>query len=349
MNTENKKTDIRDLTLDELTAWLAGQKIAPYRAGQIFRWLYQRHADGFGEMTDLGKDIRKQLHEYFFIGCPEKEKVEMSWDRTRKFLFRLADGNRIESVLIPEKDHYTLCVSTQAGCAQGCRFCMTAKGGLHRNLSSGEIIAQIRDAAAQTGAEASMRLRNLVFMGMGEPLANYPNLKKALDILTDGDCGMKFSPRHVTVSTAGLVPMMEKLGKETDINLAVSLNAADNETRSRLMPINRKYPLDILLKACKNYPLKPRQRITFEYILIRGINDSPEDARKLVKLLRPIKAKLNLIPFNTHSGSEFQTPREDSIRQFQKVLTDANYTAVIRHSKGADISAACGQLSASAP
>lgn len=345
MNSQTKQTDIKNLSRQELLAWLAEHKISSYRAGQIFRWIYLRQTDRFEEMSDLSLDIRQMLAEHFYVGRLEKEKIETSNDGTKKFLFRLEDGKGIESVLIPEKDHYTLCISTQAGCAQGCRFCHTAQSGLQRNLSTAEILAQIRDTAAGIAENDPRRLSNLVFMGMGEPLANYPNLIRALQIITDGDYGMKFSTRRVTVSTAGLVPMMEKLGRESDVNLAVSLNAADNETRSILMPINRKYPLEILIEACRNYSLKPRQRITFEYILMKGINDSPEDAKRVVKLLRPVKAKLNLIPFNEHPGCEFHRPEETDIRRFQEILVNANYTAVIRYSKGADISAACGQLS----
>lgn len=347
MNIFNKQTDIKNFSRQKLLEWLAQQKISSYRTGQIFRWIYLRQTDRFEEMSDLSLEIRQLLAEHFYVERLQKEKLETSEDGTQKFLFRLEDGKGIESVLIPEKDHYTLCISTQAGCAQGCRFCHTAQAGLQRNLTSGEILAQIRDTAAGIAEEDPRRLSNLVFMGMGEPLANCKNLIRALEIITDGDYGMKFSTRRVTVSTSGLVPMMEKLGRESDVNLAVSLNAADNETRTMLMPVNRKYPLEVLMDACRNYPLKPRQRITFEYILIKGINDSPEDAKRLVKLLRPVKAKINLIPFNEHPGCAFHRPEESAIRRFQEILVNANYTAVIRYSKGADISAACGQLNAS--
>lgn len=340
------KTDIKEFTREQLISWLKEQNIAPYRAGQIMKWVYLSQTDRFEQMTDLGKDIRALLDKNFIIHRLEKKRLEVSKDGSIKYLFRLSDGNNIESVLIPEKDHYTLCISSQAGCAQGCKFCLTAKGGLKRSLSMGEIIAQVRDTVNDIQADDTRRLTNIVVMGMGEPLANYKNMVNALGIITDGDFGLKFSTRRITVSTAGIVPKLSTLEQDTGVNIAISLNAADNKTRDMLMPVNRKYPLEKLIEACKNYPLRPRRRITFEYILIKGINDTPEDAKRLVKLLRPVKAKVNLIPFNEHPGSDFQRPDEQSILRFQKILLNNNYTAVIRYSKGLDISAACGQLSA---
>jgi len=221
---------------------------------------------------------------------------------------------------------------------------MTAAGGFERNLSRAEIIAQVRDI--KNAMDDPERLSNIVFMGMGEPLANYQNLVSAIGVITDNDAGLRFAGRRVTVSTAGLVPKMAALGRDTKVNLAVSLNAADNETRSRLMPINRTYPLEALLEACRQYPLQPGRRITFEYILIKGINDSPDDARRLSKLLHPIRCKINLIPFNPHGGCDFQRPSEAVIQAFYDVLFAKNYTVIIRRSKGQDISAACGQLRA---
>ena len=242
---------------------------------------------------------------------------------------------------IPEKNHDTLCISSQVGCAQGCRFCLTARGGLLRNLTSGEMIAQVRDVIHNS---PDRRLTNIVVMGMGEPLANYRNVVKALGIITDVETGLGITSRRVTLSTAGIAPRLADLGRDTDVNLAISLNAADDATRSRLMPINRKYPIGELLAACARYPLKPRRRITFEYILIKGINDTDEDAQRLAALLAPLQAKINLIPFNEHPESEFKRPDDDRIRQFQAILVKKNFTAVVRHSKGQDISAACGQL-----
>ncbi len=342
-------TDLKNLTRDQLTAWLATRGIASYRATQIMKWVYLRQMDRFEEMTDLGKPLRALLPDYFTIDRLHRVQTETSRDGAIKYLFELHDDRCIESVLIPEKNHYTICISTQAGCAQGCRFCLTARGGFRRNLTPGEIVGQVRDIARDIAADDPLRLTNIVFMGMGEPLANYDNLVRAIDILTDQQAGMQFSPRRVTVSTAGLVPEIYRLGHDTEINLAVSLNAADNKTRNRIMPVNRRYPVEELIRACQAYPLKNRRRITIEYILMKGINDTPEDAGKLARLLRPVRSKINLIPFNEHAESEFRRPDEETVSRFQEVLHHHNYTAVIRHSKGQDISAACGQLSARMP
>ncbi len=350
MTSTSKKEDIKDYSVDQLILWLQDHGIKPYRAAQILKWTYLHQADTFEIMTDISKKIRPLLSTHFSIKRLEKVDVEISGDGSRKYLFRLEDGKHSEAVLIPEKNRHTLCISTQVGCAQGCRFCLTAKGGFVRDLTMGEIIAQIRDIQndLQNNPIDSKPLINIVLMGMGEPLANYNNVIKAIDIITNSDFGLKFSNRRVTLSTAGLVPKLSDLGRDTKINLAISLNATDNRTRSMLMPVNRRYPIEQLLDACKNYPLAPRRKITFEYILIKGINDSVEDANRLVKLLRPIKSKINLIPFNEHNGSDFKRPEESVIHQFQEILHQNNYTAIIRHSKGQDISAACGQLRANA-
>jgi 23S rRNA (adenine2503-C2)-methyltransferase len=344
MLTEPMKKNILEFSGDQLRSWLAEREIAAYRADQIQKWIYLRQADNFDFMTDLSKDIRSMLSQQFKIGRLETELVETSRDGSSKYLFKLNDGKRIESVLIPERDHYTLCVSSQVGCAQDCGFCLTAVGGFERNLSRGEIVAQVRDINKDLGDQ--IRLTNIVFMGMGEPLANYKNLLSAIGILTDNDAGLRFASRRVTVSTAGLVPKITALGRDTRVNLAVSLNATDNKTRNRLMPINRKYPLEKLMEACRQYLPAPGRRITFEYILIKGINDSVDDAERLAKLLRPIRCKVNLIPFNTHEGCDFERPAEAVIQAFYDVLFAKNYTVIIRRSKGQDISAACGQLKA---
>ena len=338
-----KKTDIKELTNDQLVLWLQSKGLEPYRAVQILKWIYLRQADTFDIMTDVGKQIRKLLSRHFSIARLEKARIETSQDGSKKYLFKLNDGKYVESVLIPEKDHYTLCISSQVGCAQGCRFCLTARGGLVRNLTRGEIIAQVRDISKCLGG--SKRLTNIVLMGMGEPLANYSNVVSAINTITDSN-GLGFSSRRLTVSTAGLVPKLSDLGRDTTVNLAISLNATDNKTRNMLMPINRKYPLEKLLDACAGYPLLSRRRITFEYVLIKGVNDSIKDAKRLVELLRPIRAKINLIPFNEYEGSEFNRPEESAILNFKETLNKNNYTAIIRHSKGQDISAACGQLRA---
>lgn len=340
----SKQMDIKNLSKEQLGAWLEANGVKPYRAGQIFKWVFSHQVDQFNSMTNLGQELREKLSVHFVISRLKTERIETSRDGSNKYLFTLADGNHVETVLIPEKNHFTLCISTQVGCAMGCRFCLTARDGFIRNLSPGEIVSQVRDILKHTGTRP---LSNIVLMGMGEPLANYANVVQAIRILTDRDFGLEFSTRKVTLSTAGLVPELLQLGKDVTINLAISLNATDNETRNQLMPINRKYPLESLLEACRQYPLAPRKRITFEYILIQGINDSPEDALRLSKLLRPIRSKVNLIPFNEHPGSLFQRPDEKSIQKFQDILIQHHYTAMVRNSKGQDISAACGQLRAS--
>ncbi len=340
-----EKIDIKELTKAELVSWLEDHGLKKYRADQIHKWVYTHQSDDFEEMTDLGKKHRKLLSDHFTVGRLEQVAVETSTDGTRKFLFRLSDDQHIESVLIPGEERMTLCISSQSGCAQACEFCLTAKGGFKRNLTAGEIIGQVRDLKKLL-EDTNTPLTNIVFMGMGEPLANYKNVVNALAVINDGDFGLKISARRVTVSTAGLVPKMEALGRDTRANLAVSLNATDNETRTRLMPVNRKYPMEMLLEACRTYPLAPRDKITFEYILISGINDSDEDARRLVKLLAPIASKVNLIPFNEHAESEFKCPSNNRVHRFLQILHDNGYTAIIRKSMGQDISAACGQLSA---
>jgi 23S rRNA (adenine2503-C2)-methyltransferase len=346
MATEASQIDIKDLSRQQLANWLKDRGRRPFRTDQILRWIYLRQADRFGEMTNIGKPLRADLEAAFVNSRLHVESEATSRDGSRKLLFRLRDGLHIETVIIPEKDHFTLCISSQVGCSHGCRFCMTAKGGLARNLSAGEIISQVRDVLHQTHAQGGMPLTNIVFMGMGEPLANFPNVVQALAVITNGDYGLKISARRVTVSTVGLVPGMADLGRDTRVNLAVSLNAADDDTRNRLMPINRKYPIADLIAACRRYPLPPRRKITFEYILIKGVNDSMADAQRLVNLLRPVKAKINLIPFNEHPGSEFRRPEASRIHQFQELLADHHYTVIVRHSKGQDIGAACGQLRA---
>jgi 23S rRNA (adenine2503-C2)-methyltransferase len=344
MDLEMERINLLDVSRERLAEWLAGRGVAAYRAGQVLNWVYRRQAESFDAMSDLGKELRALLAQEFRIPRLSILARQTSSDGSAKYLFGLEDGERIETVLIPERDHCTLCVSSQVGCAQNCRFCLTAKGKLRRNLSAGEILAQVRDVRRQLPDPG--QLTNIVFMGMGEPLANLENLLGALALITDSDVGLGFAARRVTVSTAGLVPQMLEFGRRSRVSLAVSLNAADDDTRSRLMPINRTYPLEALLEACRSYPLPPGRRITFEYILIKGVNDSPEDARRLARLLHPIRCKVNLIPFNPHAGSGFERPPEQAILAFQEVLLRKYFTVIIRHSKGQDISAACGQLRA---
>ena len=352
-NTKNKilkeDQDIKEFTRQELEFFFEKNGMRSFRAGQIFKWIYLRQADSFDEMTDLSKKLREILKQTFTIPRLELENSEKSIDGTEKFLFRLHDGKHVESVLIPEKNHYTLCISSQVGCAQGCRFCLTAKGGFERNLTTSEIVSQVRDARkilSDRDGDNFLPLSNIVFMGMGEPLANYNAVINALAIITDSDYGLKFSTRRVTVSTSGMVPEIKKLGLETSANLAVSLNATNDKTRSMLMPINRRYPLKELLSACREFKMKPRNKITFEYILIKDINDTDEDALRLVKILAPIRSKVNLIPFNEHDKSDFKRPSAAKINHFLQMLLDRNITAITRKSKGDDISAACGQLKA---
>lgn len=332
------RIDLKNLTLEELTDFLAGMGKERFRASQVMRWMYNRMVDDFDAMSDLSKALRTELQQRARISRLESEVTEESRDGTRKYLFRLEDGETIETVRIPMEDNRaTLCISTQVGCAMGCVFCHTGSFGLVRNLTSGEIVNQVC-AALVDGP-----VNNIVLMGMGEPLHNLDNVVKALQILYLTE-GLAFSPRKVTLSTAGLVPEMLELGQRIRVNLAVSLNATTDEVRNQLMPINRRYPLDQLIDACRQYPLQPRQRITFEYILIRGINDSDQDARRLVKLLHGVQAKVNLIPFNEHSASPFKAPTGDRVTRFQEHLLNRGMVAIRRASKGQDISAACGQL-----
>ncbi len=320
-----------------------------YRARQIFDWLYRKLAGSFDEMTNISKDERALLANHFAIPSLTVLYTDVSADGTMKFLFGLEDGHTIESVLIPDKDRLTLCISSQVGCSQGCRFCLTGSGGFERNLKAWEIADQVLTAEKylETGGYGrgiKRRITNIVLMGMGEPLANFDEVAAALRLITV-EHGLGFSGRRVTLSTAGLVPGIDRLGKSRlGINLAVSLNSAADEVRSRIMPINRRYPMKELLSACRRYPLKPRQRITFEYVMLKGVNDSEQDAHRLARLLKGIRCKINLIPFNPFPGSAFERPDEDTVARFQKILLGHHYTAPIRESRGRDISAACGQL-----
>ncbi len=336
------KPDIKSMNREPLIQWLAEHQVRAFRADQILKWVYMRLADSFDQMSDISKNLRMLLENHFRIGRLPVRDLRTAGDGTRKYLFELPDGQHIESVLIPERNHYTLCVSSQVGCAQGCRFCLTGRGGLIRNLTSAEIVTQVWEVRKQIPDPD--RLTNLVFMGMGEPLANYKNLVAAIEALTSTEWGMKIANRRVTVSTAGLVPRIADIGRDTKVNLAVSLNAVDDEARNALMPINRKYPLRELLDACRQYPLPKGRMITVEYILFKGLNDTPAHARDLVRLLNAVKAKINLIPFNPYPGSEFQRPDEKDIQAFHQLLLDKHLTSVVRYSKGQDIMAACGQL-----
>ncbi len=338
------KADLKAMSAAETEAWAEIRGLQPYRGRQIRHWLLGRLVSSFEEMTNLPRQLRAELEAEASIAPLERVSELVSEDGTRKLLFRLQDGHLVETILIPERDHFTLCISSQAGCAMGCRFCLTGKGGLKRNLTPSEIIEQI--IQAKRSLENPERLTNIVLMGMGEPLANYDSVKRAVENMIAED-GMNLSHRRVTLSTCGLIPQMRRLGAELTVNLAVSLNAADDETRSYLMPVNRRFPLEDLIQACRAFPLPNRRMITFEYVLIRGMNDRPADARRLADLLRGLRAKVNLIPFNPHPGSEMATPAEDAVLAFQQVLVEQRFTAIVRKSKGKDIMAACGQLSGS--
>ncbi|KIH76965.1 23S rRNA m(2)A-2503 methyltransferase [Geoalkalibacter ferrihydriticus] len=334
----DRKVDLKNFDLDALTAFLGGMGKERFRARQIFRWMYRQGVSDFAEMTDLSKDFRRELQARSFVSRLVPEAVESSRDGTRKYLLRLADGQTVESVRIPmDEGRSTLCISTQVGCAMQCRFCLTGTFGLMRNLSVAEIVNQVC-AALVDGP-----VNNIVLMGMGEPLHNLESVITALHIFYAEE-GLSFSPRRITLSTCGLVPEMAELGRRIRVNLAVSLNATTDEVRDRLMPVNRSYPLARLMAACRDYPLQPRQSITFEYIVIRGLNDSPADAKRLVRLLHGIRAKVNLIPFNEHEGSDWQAPTSEAMDAFQSYLLQRNIVTIRRSSKGADISAACGQL-----
>lgn len=314
-----------------------------YRGRQLATWIYRKSVFDLEAMTDLPKEFRASLAARAVIEVPEPERVTPSQDGSRKLVFCLAGGSRISSVLMPDDDRITLCVSTQVGCGFQCLFCLTGVMGLERNLTSAEIVGQV--LAANRLLAPDQRVTHIVFMGMGEPLANYAALVQSLKILTDAKLGLGYSPRRITVSTVGLVPGIEKLGHENlRVNVAISLHAATDEARSKLMPVNRSFNLVALMAALKKYPLAPRQRIFFEYVMLDGVNDSPEDARQLVKLLRGLRAKVNLIPFNDWEGAQFQRPPLPRILAFQSILIDAGVTTTVRWSKGEDIGAACGQL-----
>jgi 23S rRNA (adenine2503-C2)-methyltransferase len=333
-----------DLSFHELEALLAAMGEAPYRARQIWQWLWQKGCRDIAGFSDVSKGLRTALAERAGIRWPEVVREQVSADGTAKFLLRLHDGEAVETVLIPEKDHYTQCLSTQAGCALGCTFCATGKMGLRRNLSPGEILGQILVARRWLwDRDAPLALRNLVFMGMGEPLLNYDNLLQALESLHHPQ-GLDFSSRRITLSTAGIVKNLAEFGATGLGSLAVSLHAPTQELRERIMPVAKAVPLDELMAALKRYPLKPRERLTFEYLLLDGVNDSPAEARELVRLLSHVKAKVNLIAFNPTPGIPYGAPGPARVEAFQDVLRQKGLTATLRKSKGADIAAACGQL-----
>jgi 23S rRNA (adenine2503-C2)-methyltransferase len=345
--------NIKELSLEDLSAWLVERGEPGYRARQIARWLYARGVESFAAMSDLPRALREKLEASFSIPRPRIVHVARAEDRTRKLLLSLRGGGRIESVLIPAElgDRLTLCISSQVGCGMGCAFCATATLGLERSLRADEIVDQVLEArcalrAAAAAGEPQSEITNFVFMGMGEPLHNYDEVVRSIGVLT-AEWGLGISPRRITVSTVGLVPQMKRLLEDTRVHLAVSLSATTDAQRARLMPVDRKYPLEVLLGACRELPLPRRRRITFEYVMLAGENDSLEDARRLGKLLRGIPSKVNLIPLNPFPGGRFAPTPRPSIEAFRAVLLRQGVHATIRESRGRDIQAACGQLAAS--
>jgi 23S rRNA (adenine2503-C2)-methyltransferase len=335
------KTDLKALAKNEVESFMKNAGLPVFRARQLLRWIYEHYAQSIDRITEFSKEMRDDLAKQAYISNLELLDRLTSKDGTEKYLFGLEDGESIESVLIPNEDRLTLCISTQVGCALGCKFCITGKLGLKRSLNPHEIVDQFISVSRLI---MPARITNVVMMGMGEPLENVDAVIEALWRMTDL---LKIAPRRITVSTAGVVPGIKLLGeKGPQVMLAISLNATTDAVRDRIMPINKKWPLKEILDACRKFPLNPRRRIIFEYVMLRGINDTPADAKRLIRLLHGIRSKINLIPFNPIEGSEYERPDEESVLEFQQILMGANLTAMIRKSKGEDILAACGQLKA---
>ncbi|MGB5230847.1 MAG: 23S rRNA (adenine(2503)-C(2))-methyltransferase RlmN [Desulfoprunum sp.] len=343
------RTDLRNFDQQGLITFVEELGQPAFRGRQMMPWIYRPGITRIEEMTDLAKDFRRILAEHAYISRFDDPIVEKAMDGTVKFGFRLHDGNIIESVLIPEPDRNTLCISSQVGCAMHCAFCLTGTMGIIRNLAPAEIVNQVCAARDYLLAEPEETLigpravTNLVYMGMGEPLNNLENVLTSLSILTEQK-GLDLTGRRITVSTCGIVPKMHELGRRSTANLAVSLHAVDDETRNRLMPVNRIHPLDALFEACRTYPMPKRRRIMFEYLMLDGVNDSPAEARELARRLRLIPCKINLLPYNNCPDLPYRSSPMEKILAFQKILMDAHYSVFIRSSRGADILAACGQL-----
>ena len=326
----------------ELKEIFSTWKVEAYRVNQVFTWVYHYHCRDFNEMSNISKSLRSQLAEHFHFSLPKIQQRTHSKDGSIKYLMELNDGAVVESVWMPSESRKTLCLSTQVGCRLNCSFCLTASLGLKRNLTAGEIIGQ--HIAINEELDEEDQITNVVFMGMGEPLDNYGPVVDALRIMTSPEA-MKVSTRKVTVSTSGLVEKMKAFQEESlHINLAISLNASDNATRDRLMPINKKYPIEVLIDCLKQYPLKPQRRHTIEYVLLEGINDSDEDAQRLAKWLKGVPCKINLIPFNSFESSEYRPPSDQRVLKFQNYLIDQGFSAFIRKNRATDILGACGQL-----
>ena len=349
-SSQQEKINLLDLDAEGIRVWCASIGQKPFRATQLARWIHRYCCDDFDAMTNLAKEFRARLKDLAYIKAPSIIREHKSADGTRKWLFDVANGNAVEAVFIPEDDRGTLCISTQAGCAMGCLFCSTGKQGFNRNLTTGEIVGQLWTAERELRREAGITdpndrvISNVVLMGMGEPLQNLDNVIPALRIFLD-DNGYGLSRRRVTVSTSGLVRQMDKLGEAVPVALAVSLHAPDDALRDKLMPVNKKHPLEELLAACRRYlKVAPRDFITFEYLLLGGINDAPEQARALVKLVKTVPCKFNLIPFNPFPDSDLKQPEREKVLAFAKILNDAGIVTTVRKTRGDDIAAACGQL-----
>jgi 23S rRNA (adenine2503-C2)-methyltransferase len=336
------------LSSEELTATVTALGEPAFRARQLWHWIYHRGVTDFADMTTLAKSLRAKLADNYSLSRPTPTVDLHSIDGTRKWLVKLEDGNQVETVHIPEEDRGTLCVSSQVGCTLNCRFCHTGTQMLVRNLTAGEIVGQLmlaRDALKEWPSPQDGRMiSNVVLMGMGEPLYNFDNVATAMKIYTDHE-GIAISRRRITLSTAGVVPMIERCGREIGVNLAISLHAVRDDVRDVIVPINRKYPLKDLLEACRNYPgVSNARRITFEYVMLKGVNDSMAEARELVRLLAGIPAKVNLIPFNAWPGAPYECSSDEVIEKFSDIVNAAGYASPVRTPRGRDILAACGQL-----
>ncbi len=352
MQLPDGRRDLVGLTREEIAAELAAIGEAAFRAKQLWHWIYHQGATDFSKMSSIARPLQEKLAEKFVIGRPVAAEVQTSTDSTRKWLFRFRDGQEAETVYIPDRaeDRGAVCISSQVGCTLSCRFCHTGTQTLVRNLGAAEIVGQFmaaRDAYGEWPSpkgETPRLLSTIVLMGMGEPLYNYVNVARAMRIAMDGE-GIGLSRRRITLSTSGVVPMMDRCGAELGVNLAVSLHAVRDELRDELVPLNRKYPIAELIAACRRYPgASNARRITFEYIMLKGVNDTPGDARELVRLIAGIPAKVNLIPFNPWPGSRFEPSAPDALSRFAGIVMDAGFSSPIRTPRGRDILAACGQL-----
>jgi 23S rRNA (adenine2503-C2)-methyltransferase len=336
------RIDLAELDRPTLEAALAERGHQSFRARQLFAWIYRRGITDLEAMTDLPRELRATLSSEFTLTTPQVVSREQSSDGTEKFLLRLVDGRQIESVFIPDTPSMTFCISTQVGCAMACAFCLTGKMGLVRNLTAAEIVGQVRVLAH--AVDLRDKAFNIVLMGMGEPLHNYDATMKALRMLAD-EHGFALPPRRVTLSTVGLLPALERLAREPFMpNLAISLHAPTDRLRGELVPLNKKYGIADVINACKRFPLRKRSRITFEYVLLAGVNDSPEDARQLARLLAGVKSKVNIIPLNAAPGIPFERPSDATIDRFAKIIAERGVSVSVRKSRGRDIRAACGQL-----